>query len=163
MWHDVNVWDSILTSGIIPAIGIFLLVLATAHGIDVLIKWYKRLGIRRGEKPMSDKARRLYATLLSCDAITRVLEDADFKGEISKEDKYYIYQRFGKALNLKDLLPNKLNIAPSPVAIDLLKDQIRARLITKVHNPVKLPKEDPVSQKTASTTSSNIFKLIRGS
>lgn len=92
----------------------------------------------RGNK-MSQIKRDKFLDDIAMEAVSDRFEEMALKGEITYADKTRAYRRFGIKYKLYDIIPTR--------TVEAVKAGIRLRLERKVHAPVPLPTEEPVSQK----------------
>ena len=120
-----------------PAIVILILVMLLGFGLLELSMrsvWYaKRLRLRK--RKMGNDERRLELRRIICDGFTDCLEDLEYRGKITRDEKMCWYKKFADKFGLLDLLPAPRNDK---------KGQIKARLDRGHGKPVKLPGDVPV-------------------
>jgi hypothetical protein len=94
------------------------------------------------EREMSREQRETYVTSTVADSITNALEDALYKGKLTRQEVTNYYNIIGNRCGLKDLL-----VVANEKHQEEVKAAIQERRKNGANKPVKLPGSTPVVEK----------------
>lgn len=137
---EVPNYGHLLTEQISSEAALFLLaviLVVALIAVSTLGTWWspkdKTIQDKGTKRMVSKRYREKELKVLIADVVTEGLEDAEFQGKISREEKTFWYKRLGNVLSIKDLLPENTR---------LLKEEIKGRLATNYKTSAKLPDQD---------------------